>query len=153
MPWFLEAKMDPFNFVPRILLLAISHSIRYFMFLPCADCCCSVCDMAIRILNLLYKPLHVCMRAWPLCPGAWTHALVHECTCLHVYMRVVYMNMCMYSLYVLPPLFFFYISYCSLPTIIYMFYLIIMMIYLPIYIILRVCFLCMFNFMFSFWIL
>ena len=73
-------------------------------------CDCSVCDMVILILNLLYKPLHVCMSAWPLCPGAWTHALVHECTCLHVYMRVVYVNTCKYLLYVLPPLFIFYIS-------------------------------------------
>ena len=70
-------------------------------------CGCSICDMVIKILNL---PLHVSMRAWPLCPGTWTHALAHECTCLHVYMRVVYVNTCMYLLYVLPPLFIFYIS-------------------------------------------
>ena len=59
-------------------------------------CGCSICDMVIWILNLLYKPLHLGMRACALCPGAWTHALVHERTCLHVYMRVVYTNTCMY---------------------------------------------------------
>ena len=66
------------------------------------------------------------------------YALVHERTCLHVFMRVVYTNMfmhlCMYYL-----LFSFFIYRCSLTTKIYMFYLKIMLIYLPIFIMLRVC--------------
>ena len=73
---------------------------------------------SFRFLNLLYK----------LC--VYGHcALVHECTCLHVYMRVVYVNTCMYLLYVLPPLFISICRYCSLTTTIYIFYLIIMMVY------------------------
>ena len=79
------------------------------------------------------------MRACALCPSAWTHALVHERTYLHVYIRVVHINTCMYlCMYYLLFSFSIY-RYCSLTTIFYMFYLIIMLIYLPIYIILRLC--------------